>query len=543
MDSCSRVLRITEIVRMICAEASERVYYPVLQPERLPILARTSKIFLEPALDLIWEKLPNLSPLIKCMPGTLWEERDKVIYLRRAIVAEDLPRLLYYSVRVKELSGFQSKAWRSARVDGEYLQALSVALTSQSLTPKLRSLWAFPTEEEAVPFLRHLLGPEMRKLTISLVQSKTSLSILPHIRDACPLLSELTLSLSSKVRQSSLPLFSHAICGLQHLKLLIIPNLDVAGFIQVSQLPFLEGLDLTAVVGQTATLHLPDLLPGSAFPALKWLHVGCDTPSFCAGFVQTISSPQFTMLFLGLRKSWTAVAWKRLLDTLTSCPRLGKLATIEITSDSDDRVPPEDIAQYTLTADIFRSFLQFREITTFQLQIYPVPVAGDEFLKEVAVAWPKLQTLQLASEVDMAEQPEATLSCLFHFARHCPKLESLGLRMSTAQVPTFTQVPGQRLKHPLALLQVGTSPIADDMQTMGNIAAFLSDLFPRLDSIRSFSETLTEATGKYATTWYRVSELYEIIADVRWQERRLARKEAALDDAFEEGSSTQGDDE
>ena len=39
----------------------------------LATLARTCKAFKEPSLDMIWEELDDLTPLIRCLPETLWE--------------------------------------------------------------------------------------------------------------------------------------------------------------------------------------------------------------------------------------------------------------------------------------------------------------------------------------------------------------------------------------------------------------------------------------------------------------------------------------
>ena len=39
-------------------------------------LARTYKLFRDPALDILWRELDDFSPLIKCMPTTVWEEKE-----------------------------------------------------------------------------------------------------------------------------------------------------------------------------------------------------------------------------------------------------------------------------------------------------------------------------------------------------------------------------------------------------------------------------------------------------------------------------------
>lgn len=59
---------------MICQEAKPDSIYS-LRHHTLPSLARTSKIFTEPALDLIWREQRSLAPLVKTMPETVWEQR------------------------------------------------------------------------------------------------------------------------------------------------------------------------------------------------------------------------------------------------------------------------------------------------------------------------------------------------------------------------------------------------------------------------------------------------------------------------------------
>lgn len=39
----------------------------------LASLARTAKIFLEPALDALWSHIPGLAPLLRLLPSDLWE--------------------------------------------------------------------------------------------------------------------------------------------------------------------------------------------------------------------------------------------------------------------------------------------------------------------------------------------------------------------------------------------------------------------------------------------------------------------------------------
>ncbi|KAJ7618441.1 hypothetical protein FB45DRAFT_931663 [Roridomyces roridus] len=278
MDPCSRTLRITEIVRMICEESAATTYGPsyTKQPPRLPRLACTSKIFLEPALDLIWEELESIVPLVKCMPPTVWEQqgdgRQQMIVLRRPIVSADLSRLLFYSVRVRKLNFDLSHAsWLfPIAVHPEVLQALSMSLASQIIMPKIRRLDWNPGKD-ALPLTPRLLGPDIRNLRISLDQSNASLSLLPCIKASCSIVTSFSLSFNGEaVRHPTLGLITDALTGWHNLEALTVPNLDLAALKHISRLPSLTNLNLFNVAGaESRTLRLEEHLTGPSFP-LPW---------------------------------------------------------------------------------------------------------------------------------------------------------------------------------------------------------------------------------------------------------------------------------
>ncbi|KAJ7618442.1 hypothetical protein FB45DRAFT_167702 [Roridomyces roridus] len=294
--SCSRALMITEIVRMICEESTPTFHQGIwIRPTRLPVLARTAKIFMDPALDLIWRELASIAPLVKCMPESLWEERDergqKTIFLRRPILAADLPRLLFYSVRVTKLC---KPRYHRSGVHPDAIQALNMALSLQSFMPKLSCLQWTPVKE-ILPLIHQLLGCNIRTLTLDLDNTTPSLSLLPYAKASCSLVSKLTLGLSSMATQSTIAVISDAVCGWHRLQELSIPNLDLPALTHISQLESLTDLNLTAVVGDSGTLHLQPL-SGPTFPSLTNLRIACDEPAFCSSFIKMISSRQLQTL-------------------------------------------------------------------------------------------------------------------------------------------------------------------------------------------------------------------------------------------------------
>lgn len=69
-----RCLLIPEILSLVCAAVSLDDVASSRRLETLAALARTSRLFQEPALDCLWSELSTIAPLVKCMPSDLWRE-------------------------------------------------------------------------------------------------------------------------------------------------------------------------------------------------------------------------------------------------------------------------------------------------------------------------------------------------------------------------------------------------------------------------------------------------------------------------------------
>ncbi|KAJ7983095.1 hypothetical protein DFH06DRAFT_1123111 [Mycena polygramma] len=525
-SACSRAMQIAEIVRMVCDQANTAFWS---SPQTtLVSLARTSKIFRDPALDALWYEQRSLVPLVKCMPDTLWEEeganrRNLVIHIRRPITFEDMSRFLFYSVRVRRLE--MQNSYTYGTVHHDFLKALDMAL---------------PAQRYPLSIMHHFLGSQTREITIQLRDETAGLSILPYIKSSCPLVTTFDFDLDADPQSLSPRLISDIVCGWPHLVNLSIPNLDKAGFMHVSRLPSLADLSLYSAK-DTASLHLPDFLAGRTFPVLNKLSISCETARFCAGVIRVISSRHFQSLSITQLTSWTTAAWQELHTTIRDCLDHTALNTIEVEAKGVRR--PSDTAPYVLSSDAVRHLLAFKNMTDVTYQVYPCLDANDDFLEEMALAWPKIETLYLGTEVLHTQPPQATLKCLIAFARHCSGLSNLGVLMDVSLVPTFTQVPGHRISHSLNCLDVGTSPI--DAAIAMPVAAFLSNLFPELDYLFTFSTgntvPLPDPLPAYATTWGRVSDMIPVFRSVRQEEEEFWTEELGNgeeSEGEEEGSST-----
>jgi hypothetical protein len=77
---CHRCLLIPEIVSLICGEVGKRSLHP------LTVLARTCRLFHEPALEHLWYEVNSLAFLIMCMPQDLWTIKYDYLLSRTCLV-------------------------------------------------------------------------------------------------------------------------------------------------------------------------------------------------------------------------------------------------------------------------------------------------------------------------------------------------------------------------------------------------------------------------------------------------------------------------
>ncbi|KDQ51739.1 hypothetical protein JAAARDRAFT_198819 [Jaapia argillacea MUCL 33604] len=136
MYATPAALQIVEICREICIHVEDPLSRKNTQLSLL-CLAQCSRAFSQPALDLLWEELPDMEPLLKLISGLVVESRvvdgrDVRFYtIARALRGQDWTRYDEYSRRVRTLDHEHE-----AEVDCDiYLQ-----LTRHRQTPLLPAL-------------------------------------------------------------------------------------------------------------------------------------------------------------------------------------------------------------------------------------------------------------------------------------------------------------------------------------------------------------------------------------------------------------------
>ena len=139
-------------------------------------------------------------------------------------------------------------------------------------------------------------------------------------------------------------------------------------------------------------------------------------------------------------------------------------------------------------------------------------------VNKLADAWPKIDNLHLGNGYPSSRPPVIKIEDLSPFAQRCPKLTRLGI-VFDAQNTQLRSSPGL-FNNTLTRLFVADSPI----DAPAIVAAFLSDIFPRIRSIVfdndwRYTDGNPENATETARMWEEAEHLLETFVEVRLQER------------------------
>ncbi|KAF8124937.1 hypothetical protein EV363DRAFT_1177218 [Boletus edulis] len=113
-------LQIPEILLNIFGHCSDRFDYDVAA------LARTCRAFKEPALDVLWEELFELSPLVRCVPEASLSSKYSI---HRSLTRIEWDILQSYTCRIRSIE----LGADFARIDEEYFLSLFKPPTTEPL--------------------------------------------------------------------------------------------------------------------------------------------------------------------------------------------------------------------------------------------------------------------------------------------------------------------------------------------------------------------------------------------------------------------------
>jgi len=156
--------------------------------ETLAAVARTCQVFHAPAIEVLWQCLMNIAPIVRLLPDDAWSIRlvhgQRIYYdLRRTLVASDYVAIAKYTPLVKNL-GVEGPGVRRDHshyynhyVPPEVLQTISSCCPHTTLFPALYTLscreehiWESESHTEMTwiwPDMSACIGPTLREVIIA----------------------------------------------------------------------------------------------------------------------------------------------------------------------------------------------------------------------------------------------------------------------------------------------------------------------------------------------------------------------------------------
>ncbi|KAM5530882.1 hypothetical protein V8D89_015467 [Ganoderma adspersum] len=509
-------------------EVLNEICHAALCPDRsgsrglktLASLARTCRLFHEPAINTIWRSISNILTLIRMLPEDLRLEtriktsRDDFAsrYFRtrlRQPVQSDFARLKHYARRIEHILYANT-----CLIPPDVFSALATHFpTGTVLLPNILTLtyrYLVSPPSDLSPSLQILFGPKLDSVRVIGVASgpvstelrakAESFDCIRALARICPKLSALSVRMEPEPKLPLITVIPEMITAFQDLTRVFVGRilLDFPAIFHLASLQNIQILHacLSEGITQADVLSLTNGQAGY-FPSLKKISLNHRSLSFFTSLLKLVSSPHLDQVILSTPElSDVACTSEDVIELLIELSHHTVLTCISVSVDA-----PVTGARFDSMT--FMPLLALSCLRVLEIDIaHPLDIV-DELVASMAFSWRSLTRLSLGVAAPPRSQPDLaalvptrapTLFSLVSFALFCPQLERLGLPLDTHLwhdlcAPYPLERRGGAVLSGLTVLDVGLSVVQSDAVS---VAAFLSDMFPGLEELR--------------TAWWAVSE-------------------------------------
>ncbi|KAG1897382.1 uncharacterized protein F5891DRAFT_536017 [Suillus fuscotomentosus] len=386
--------------------------------ELLAALARTCKIFHEPAMDLLWAEIDGLEPLLGCVArlhpliyhsSTKWDEPwAKGVEL---LSAHEARQFLRHSSRIRILD-----------IQSEHPHLLSVIPAEACIFPRLKSLSL--TTVYLNLFLPHMLHRcHLLSVDESLQSFVTRCIALEHLCIYTPNMSQFDNT------ANEMSLLSDRIHWCTRLVAISCPMLDWATWKHLSSLPALLKLRINQGCNHPPSLSKQDIVNISFLNITSLLfHDLYDT----ADIITVIQHSQFPSLkeFVFNARYISPEDAEQLFHALSRCKACRTLEEITICSfDERYRVPPNSEPLTPIP-----HFLCFTQLRSLRLASHNSHIHLDnDMLLQAMSTWPHICALEINNSASYPSS-EISLRELFTALSLCPELHTLRVPINLATI-------------------------------------------------------------------------------------------------------------
>ncbi|KAF8135734.1 hypothetical protein EV363DRAFT_1551692 [Boletus edulis] len=472
----------------------------ILNARDLAAIARTCRAFKEPALDVLWSVLEDVSPLARCLSDVSrrkYENNPRSGYVfAKPLTQAEWDILRSYTCRIRRIRRFDFGVdWKSFRTESAPLAGPSIP---SSLFPNLRYVQCGHWHTNKIG----QLPPRQPLPSLLSVEILYPHPAVPILQQCLKWFSEVSPNVKEVYAHSKPPVFdpgfiqisSEHICGWRHLETVSCPNvtMDMNTLVHLSRIPalttlyFLPTMNIAPAPPDSpllfSNLHNMDL------PAIEDLAVG--TPDCPPGSVGSFFSALETAC---INHSITQLSFDCGNSTTTNF-----------------RDP-------ILTFDDVRPMMAFSNLHHLDLDVsWDVGLTDDDLVK-LASAWPYLEHLGINVRYGWGTRVVSgiTPDGLFHLLQTCPSLCHLCLAIDTRG---YTQVSPDRSPATLAFQSRDTFciDVVDSVieeESVQAMATYLAGMAPRATRVWLYSWGFEGHQG-WRMPVDRLQEVYK----ARWKE-------------------------
>jgi hypothetical protein len=408
---------------------------------------------------------------------------------------------LAYASRIQKLelqpSNLLSNSELSLATD--VFEILGATFPHDHLCPNLKAL-SFSASDFDFPYIRLFLGPKIIDAAIFLPDFTAHVASLPDLPIRYSQLQKLYLDTCSPAPEAASHILSQIALKLDRIETLTLDKVDRLAISHLSGLSALRALrleypDIRDLGPSSPSRSLIDS-QATPFSVLRELYFYDTTIEFVIEFLDQLFSCGLVNLHIGTgaaalaTKSVTSQLYTALAVHLSHSAL--RTLEVELPENVEMQMPTpagDGLANYVIDGSILGALFCFANLTKITL----APPAGfnldDATAWDMARAWPKLESLCLATGTDRPHPSSMTLLGLRAFAKHCHELASLTITFDATTVPPLDDSPEATVSQSrLSSLDVGTSPISDPF----TVAQFMSRLFLNMENIATFNEWIWE---------------------------------------------------
>ncbi|KAI6044263.1 hypothetical protein EDC04DRAFT_2890056 [Pisolithus marmoratus] len=473
-----------------------------LDPPSLCSVARTCRVFYEPATEIIWRELKGFPPILRLSPNNPEsnEHGEPPHVVTRPLTST--VNLVCQSVRNMHVVIAQKPS--SCSITPESLLHLLHALeneTLESLFPNLQhltfncqNLSSEPISEgRMLDLLRILIRPQLSTLQLRLMgwfwASLNASRILTLCSDACTLHTNTTSPETQEHSRAFVaPTITADICDASWD---LLPSLVRSKTLR----------QLTIVFRRPRHTTLPPT--NDAFADLSYLAI--HTPSFelALKYYRWASLSGLRGLKITTRDCSRDDYSEDLQELLTLIPSHGRfLETIVVDLGLTVLLQPR---HWVLTKSVLAPYCFLRNLKVLSITLATdsySPQLTDDDITEMAQSWPLLEELHLKTFDDQWSLPTGlSLRGIMALIQHCPDLKGFSLVFNATEIPG-TAYHSDRCLIPntkIETLQVGNSPLSSPE----DVAIYLRLLMPELRMV----STCDRMDSTHKERWQEVSKL------------------------------------